>query len=785
MQYRNLPVKILALVASSIFVFAVYRVSYGAPHVRELTSHVRADLTNTNVIITEVEYDPSQTGADAPWEWIELYNPTGADIDMGGWTLSDNVDTYVFPAGGVTVGAGQYFLIVNDATSFNTEHPGIVPDLEMDPGGNGALKLSNSGDQLILADDGANSVDYVAWENYVAGWSARGNPGESICRDSLHDTDTGGDWSSHCTPDPGSGTYDEPPEANDDTANVYVNTSGVTPKFSVSINVLANDTDPDVGQNISISKINGSPRTIGASFAVPHGTVVQTSATTISFTPDDGWQGTTQFPYTIVDDHVEALTDTAYIQITTVPHQITGTVWHDENADGVKDAAETTPILDVNVRLYSDDNGNGIWDEGTDSLLEVTNPAVGTGNYVFSSAFLPGDYFAVIAPDDPALSGDPDNAGLTYGATTSHILPISIISGTGGITDQDIGFDDAIVTLSLDTSEVAEHGESTATVVATVTPKTGFDTAVNLVLDGSATDGIDYSHTSLTPVIPAMYPSASMTITAIDDTELDPNETIAISVGSVTNASVSGDQSRYVMIIDDDRDTDLDGVADSADLDDDGDGVPDTVELIAPAGDGNGDGVQDSLQGSVVTVSNPETQAFTTLDVQGVNCHAVRSYLVSKESELNSQDPGFTYPVGLNDFRLECTSPGMSTTVVFYYDKVYDTADWVYRKYDSSTGEYRDITSVVSFGTATVDGRDVTTVTMQMRDGDAQTDDDGVVNSVIVDPSGPAVHDDSIETRELARTGGDLRPWVGGMLLTLAMSTYVLARRQIVSRVNS
>ncbi len=771
---------VLGLVTTLAFLSYGY---FNLGTIEGITLPAHANTTNTNVLITEVEYDPTQSGGDAPWEWIELYNPTGAAIDMGGWTLSDNHDTFTFPANGVTIAPGEYFLIVNDTVSFNTEHPGIVPDLEMDPGGNGALKLSNSGDQLILADDGANSVDYVAWENYVAGWSATGNAGESICRGDVTDTDTTNDWVSHCVPDPSTGSYDAPPEAVNDAVNTYANAVGVSPKFSVSVNVLLNDSDPDAGQSISISTIDGVARVIGTSFAVPHGTAVQTSATTISFTPDDGWQGTTQFPYTIVDDHADALTDTAYIQITTVPHQITGTVWHDENADGVKDVAEITPILDVNVRLYSDDNGNGTWDDGVDTLLEVNSPAVGTGNYILSSAVFPGDYFVIIIPDDPALAGDPNNAGLTYGATTSYVLPISITSSTGVITNQNIGYDDALVTLSLDNPQIVENG-GTVTITATVSPITGFDTTVHLAFDGSA-GGADYSYTSATLVIPAMDHTKTTTVTALDDVVLDPNETIEVSIDTLLNASEDGNQDKSVLILDDEKDTDGDGIINAVDDDDDGDGVADTEEATAPNGDGNGDGLQDSLQHDVASVVNPNTHMTTTMVVTDAACNIINAYDVVNEVDLASQDTGFDYPMGLNDFNLECNGVGASATLVFYYDKVYDTADWVYRKYDSSTGEYRDITSVVSFGTATVDGRDVTTVTMQLRDGDMQTDDDGVVNSVIVDPSGPAVHDDSIEGGELARTGGDLRPWVGGMLLTLAMSTGMLARRQIVSRVNS
>ena len=57
-----------------------------------------------------------------------------------------------------------------------------------------ALSLSNSGDMVSLKDTNDTEVDFVAWENYLTGWSITAPTGTSIARSSTTDTDTVSDW---------------------------------------------------------------------------------------------------------------------------------------------------------------------------------------------------------------------------------------------------------------------------------------------------------------------------------------------------------------------------------------------------------------------------------------------------------------------------------------------------------------------------------------------------------------------------------------------------------------
>jgi hypothetical protein len=177
---------------------------------------------------------------------------------------------------------------------------------------------------------------------------------------------------------------------------------------------------------------------------------------------------------------------------------------------------------------------------------------------------------------------------------------------------------------------------------------------------------------------------------------------------------------------------------------DDGDGSPDEAENLAPNRDGNGDGVVDFVQRYVTTQANSFTDAYTTLALDNVACRSITAFNVVAESSLATEDTGYDYPAGLNDFTIDCETPGASTTITIYYDKVYDTSEWVYRKFINN--EYIDITSLVTFSTATINGSPVTTATYTVTDGDPQTDADGTANGTIVDPAGPAILADATTT---------------------------------------
>ncbi len=157
---------------------------------------------NNAVVFSEVLYDSTVSG-DTDGEWLELYNPADAAVDVGNWTIEDNHSVYRIPSG-TFIGAHASLVIAADGATFTREY-GCDPDLS-----GLTLALNNDGDYLILSDNNDNAVDQVAWESggaNISGWGSSSRPyagaGNSIARAELsRDTGTYADWLDNQAPGP-------------------------------------------------------------------------------------------------------------------------------------------------------------------------------------------------------------------------------------------------------------------------------------------------------------------------------------------------------------------------------------------------------------------------------------------------------------------------------------------------------------------------------------------------------------------------------------------------------
>jgi hypothetical protein len=112
-----------------------------------------------DVVINEIMQNPAAV-PDSAGEWFELYNPTGSDIDIEGWTIRDDgIDTHVINNGTpLLIPAGGYLVLGNNT---DTGTNGGVP-VAYNYGG--SWFLSNSADEVILEDTSLVEIDRVEYD---------------------------------------------------------------------------------------------------------------------------------------------------------------------------------------------------------------------------------------------------------------------------------------------------------------------------------------------------------------------------------------------------------------------------------------------------------------------------------------------------------------------------------------------------------------------------------------------------------------------------------------------
>jgi hypothetical protein len=171
-------------------------------------------------LINEIMYRPgSGYPENTAQEYIEIFNPDAAAVNIGGWALTSGVN-YTFPAG-TTIAAGGFVVVAADPVALKTVFPSVNA---LGPWLAGA-SLSNNGEKITLSQPGLTpgTFDKVSSVTYASegDWAQR-------IRETTYN---GWDWS---TPANGGGKSLElrnPALSNDNGQNWEASTaaSGGTP----------------------------------------------------------------------------------------------------------------------------------------------------------------------------------------------------------------------------------------------------------------------------------------------------------------------------------------------------------------------------------------------------------------------------------------------------------------------------------------------------------------------------------------------------------------------------
>ncbi len=139
--------------------------------------------------------------------------------------------------------------------------------------------------------------------------------------------------------------------------------------------------------------------------------------------------------------------------------------------------------------------------------------------------------------------------GLVSTVSTIDNSSYSLISGLSVRCLADSAPSSATVTLSATPSSIAEAAGAT-TLTATLSSTVASNVTVNLGYSGTATVTSDYTRPSSITIL-AGYLTGTATLTAVQDTLYEGNETIITDISSVTNATESGTQQVTTTITDD------------------------------------------------------------------------------------------------------------------------------------------------------------------------------------------------------------------------------------------
>ena len=205
-----------------------------------------------------------------------------------------------------------------------------------------------------------------------------------------------------------------------------------------------------------------------------------------------------------------------------------------------------------------------------------------------------------------------------------------------------------LIELNTSSTSLIENG-GTVVIEAVLNANAAEQISIPFTIEGTATLDADFSVSSTQFVINAGSNKGEITLTGLDDTMIESIETIIFKIGNAGNVILLQSFEITIQVLDDDTDTDTDGVPDS---EDECPTVPGEIEnngcpylgflinefLYDPAadaaGDANGDGTRDPNEDEFIEFFN----SGPALDISG--------YQIYDASALSSNTPRHIFPTG-------------------------------------------------------------------------------------------------------------------------------------------
>jgi hypothetical protein len=129
-----------------------------------------------HVVVNEIMYAPARGEP----EWVEVFNAGEDTVELAGWQLGDALSRHVLPPG--MLAPGEVAVLTRDGPALAGSR-GTIPSLVLQVAGFPAL--NNTGDAVVLCDQGGRTVDSVAYRPSWGGLDGRSlerrDPGAPPC----------------------------------------------------------------------------------------------------------------------------------------------------------------------------------------------------------------------------------------------------------------------------------------------------------------------------------------------------------------------------------------------------------------------------------------------------------------------------------------------------------------------------------------------------------------------------------------------------------------------------
>jgi hypothetical protein len=145
-------------------------------------------VTLPSIVINEIHYNPSgeHQGDDEDFEFVELFNNGSATVDLSNFKFSDGI-TFAFPSGS-SIAAKEYIVVAKNDLTYKNQGYQVF---QITDG-----RLSNSGENLVLADAQNNIVDYISFSDETPWPTAPDANGPSLeLKDPSLDNTLADNWS--------------------------------------------------------------------------------------------------------------------------------------------------------------------------------------------------------------------------------------------------------------------------------------------------------------------------------------------------------------------------------------------------------------------------------------------------------------------------------------------------------------------------------------------------------------------------------------------------------------